>query len=416
MEELGAGLVLPQSRLRRRHVEHPMIDRAAIRERVGLLTAGGHMSCSQRGCETLKAIVGDVPALLDELARIEEERIEDYHVTKARLAAATEALRAERLELARVETAANRDVCALQARVAAVEGERNRFASMVAEATTLLHGAADERDELRADLLTVVTTEQEIGRQVAAEYEGTLVAQLAEAKRELEQRGQAISDAMGRYRGHGPLIEAVTRLAGDFHEAIAERDVQRQWRESLVMTVVDTIGGQVEGLPTQSINYLQRLRELVMAEARLTAATEAAGRLRGALKQYGRHRPGCHRLGGPFADCGACMVSPSTRRHCSCGLDAALAAPAEAPGGRAKGLQAGREAALGVLLEAEARRAESAVREAARDDGWPSIEAEKIVAGWYDRWVPVLARAPLDDLVARVDAGLRAEAERRVGP
>lgn len=36
-------------------------------------------------------------------------------------------------------------------------------------------------------------------------------------QRELEKKGQAISDAMGRYRGTEPLVEAVGRLADDFH-------------------------------------------------------------------------------------------------------------------------------------------------------------------------------------------------------
>lgn len=39
--------------------------------------------------------------------------------------------------------------------------------------------------------------------------------------------------------------------------------------------ILDTIGGTVEGYPTQSINYLQRLRELVRAEAELAVYREA---------------------------------------------------------------------------------------------------------------------------------------------
>lgn len=43
------------------------------------------------------------------------------------------------------------------------------------------------------------------------------------AKREMERRGQAIEDAMGRYRGTEPLIEAVKRLSTDYHN-LAVRD------------------------------------------------------------------------------------------------------------------------------------------------------------------------------------------------
>jgi hypothetical protein len=38
-------------------------------------------------------------------------------------------------------------------------------------------------------------------------------------QREMEQKGQAIADAMGRYRGTEPLVNAVARLANDYHEA-----------------------------------------------------------------------------------------------------------------------------------------------------------------------------------------------------
>jgi hypothetical protein len=41
-------------------------------------------------------------------------------------------------------------------------------------------------------------------------------------RRELEQRGQAIADAMGRHRGTEPLIEAVGRLARD-HDSLRSR-------------------------------------------------------------------------------------------------------------------------------------------------------------------------------------------------
>lgn len=42
-------------------------------------------------------------------------------------------------------------------------------------------------------------------------------------QRELEQRGQAIDKAMGRYRGTEPLVAAVARLANDYH-SLSVRD------------------------------------------------------------------------------------------------------------------------------------------------------------------------------------------------
>ena len=53
-------------------------------------------------------------------------------------------------------------------------------------------------------------------------------------------------------------------LAVQIAEAIDE-NVRRD-RNATVTAVVDTIGGTVEGHPTSSINYLQRLRELVAFE------------------------------------------------------------------------------------------------------------------------------------------------------
>lgn len=46
-----------------------------------------------------------------------------------------------------------------------------------------------------------------------------------DAARELERRGQAIADAMGRYRGTEPLIEAVRRMSGQLFTAERERDL-----------------------------------------------------------------------------------------------------------------------------------------------------------------------------------------------
>lgn len=41
---------------------------------------------------------------------------------------------------------------------------------------------------------------------------------------ELEQRGRAIANAMGKYRGYEPLIEAVSRMAGQLENAHRELD------------------------------------------------------------------------------------------------------------------------------------------------------------------------------------------------
>jgi hypothetical protein len=46
------------------------------------------------------------------------------------------------------------------------------------------------------------------------------------------------------------------------------------------MMLIDTIGGTVEGRPTHGLNYLQRVRELMQAEAERDAARTHAGELR----------------------------------------------------------------------------------------------------------------------------------------
>jgi hypothetical protein len=43
-----------------------------------------------------------------------------------------------------------------------------------------------------------------------------------DVRREMEERGQAIVDAMGRFRGTEPLVEAVRRLADDHFAALQE--------------------------------------------------------------------------------------------------------------------------------------------------------------------------------------------------
>lgn len=55
----------------------------------------------------------------------------------------------------------------------------------------------------------------------------------ADWRREMEQRGQAISDAMGRFRGTEPLIEAVGRLADDYHAALLADTVLREVGDEL---------------------------------------------------------------------------------------------------------------------------------------------------------------------------------------
>jgi hypothetical protein len=48
---------------------------------------------------------------------------------------------------------------------------------------------------------------------------------MSEQARELERRGQAISDAMGIYRGTEPLIDAVGRMRNQLAAAEQERDI-----------------------------------------------------------------------------------------------------------------------------------------------------------------------------------------------
>jgi hypothetical protein len=45
----------------------------------------------------------------------------------------------------------------------------------------------------------------------------SLRTDLANARREVVTKGEAIANAMGRWRGSEPLIEAVARLSQDYH-------------------------------------------------------------------------------------------------------------------------------------------------------------------------------------------------------
>lgn len=87
-------------------------------------------------------------------------------------------------------------------------------------------------------------------------------------------------------------------------------DLERQNNVACKHAVVYTVGGKVEGHPTQDINYLQRLRELVSKEAQLTAANEREAKLRELLKDfYGKcYRKECRAVSG--------MVNHSTCREC----------------------------------------------------------------------------------------------------
>lgn len=72
--------------------------------------------------------------------------------------------------------------------------------------------------------------------------------------------------------------DIVTRLVPDGHladgvglddligEIAAAIEREKQARKAQITAVLHTIGGTVEGYPTQSINYLQRLRHLVEIE------------------------------------------------------------------------------------------------------------------------------------------------------
>ncbi len=81
---------------------------------------------------------------------------------------------------------------------------------------------------------------------------------------ELHESGREIH----RFKMEGHRLRAeITQLRTERDEAHAEVKLEKQLREACKASIVDTVGGSVEGAPTHSGNYLQRLRELVAAEA-----------------------------------------------------------------------------------------------------------------------------------------------------
>lgn len=70
-----------------------------------------------------------------------------------------------------------------------------------------------------------------------------VVLEMQEAKRLLEERGRAIAEAMGRYRGTEPLIEAVKRLATDHFNLV-------QSNEKLV-SEVEKLKGEIDSNITE---------------------------------------------------------------------------------------------------------------------------------------------------------------------
>ena len=99
-----------------------------------------------------------------------------------------------------------------------------RMADYVAALLDELEGAERERDIARYDTKLVSDDRNhkiDRARQLLLDELARVEGERDDSKRELERRGQAGSDAMGRYRGHEPLVEAVKRLAGDYHDAEA---------------------------------------------------------------------------------------------------------------------------------------------------------------------------------------------------
>lgn len=75
---------------------------------------------------------------------------------------------------------------------------------------------------------------------------------LQDAHRCIEQRGQLIADAMGRYRGTEALVDAVRRLAQDYERSQGEVAELRAWQQTATDSHarLDAMLRQlVEGLP-----------------------------------------------------------------------------------------------------------------------------------------------------------------------
>ena len=80
----------------------------------------------------------------------------------------------------------------------------------------------------------------------------------------------------------GLIDDLLTCMRLNLEDAEERARFEKEGREVQARTVVSVIGGTVEGAPTQTINYLQRLRELVQvekesAETRKQALWDAAG-------------------------------------------------------------------------------------------------------------------------------------------
>ena len=92
---------------------------------------------------------------------------------------------------------------------------------------------------------------------------------------------KAKQDAEFEVQARLDLPRAVATLLGMWTKLSLE--------ESAITSMLLTIGGMVEGLPTQRINFLQRLRQLVVAEQERDALSEA-------IRKHNETEPWSHRL------------------------------------------------------------------------------------------------------------------------
>lgn len=113
-----------------------------------------------------------------------------------------------------------------------------------------------------------------------------------------------------------------------FLQQIADLQTRLAASEATISAVVQTIGGEVEGMPTSRVNFLQRLRELLEEEARLRAVEEELKEgdrvclaLESALRRVGEAAQLIHIIyhRGKGWDC--------RRANIPCELDVALADP-----------------------------------------------------------------------------------------
>lgn len=79
---------------------------------------------------------------------------------------------------------------------------------------------------------------------------------------DVEDRGRQIADAMGRYRGTEPLIEAVKRLASDYHAVSGRDQAFRASTLSLVQTELDRARATHPGMNGHHEGYAVILEEL----------------------------------------------------------------------------------------------------------------------------------------------------------